>query len=401
MNDSHTKWTTLSQVKSTLLKKWDGGLFLRDVIESGNLFPYRIPLRVPGANDLSSLYELARDWVQQFLNADKTQLCRIEWQEINNRILGQNKLPVAVVFDSKENLLRYINKGSDFKLFTQCVQEVLAAFPELKEWIFKHPFALVEHCADVKRLLSIATWMKTTPKPNIYLRQLSLPDIDTKFIETHKKLLTEWFDIILDPSVVDLTATGAKGFERRFGFREKPVLVRFRILDNRKYINGLSELTLRADEFCSLNLDIDTVFVTENDINGLAFPMVENSIILFGRGYGFDHLQNAHWLRNKTILYWGDIDTHGFTILSLFRKLFPSARSMLMDRTTLLLHRNCWVTELTPSEATLKNLTEEEYALYSDLRLNVLGESVRLEQEFILFDYVKDYLARGMKPRLA
>lgn len=392
MNDTHTKWTTLPQVKVTILKKWNKGLFLKDFIESENLFPYRVPLRIPGASDLSKLYERARDWVQQFVNVDKTQLFRIEWQEINNRILGQNQLPVAVVFDSKENLLRYINKGSDYKQFTQSVQEVLTAFPKLKDWILKQPFALIEHAPDLERLLSIAAWMKATPKPNIYLRQLSLPDIDTKFIEQHKKLLSEWFDIILDQSVIDQTATGVKGFERRFGFREKPILIRLRILDSRKYIRGLSELTLRADEFCSLNLDIDTVFVTENDINGLAFPMVENAIILFGRGYGFDHLENAHWLRNKKILYWGDIDTHGFTILNQFRKLFPSARSILMDRDTLLTHKKCWVKELTPSEATLNNLTEEEHALYNELRENVLEESVRLEQEFIPFDYVERFL---------
>ncbi len=396
MTNANTKWTTLSQVKSSLLKKWDRGLFLRDFLESENLFPFKVPLRVPGAGELSKLYERARDWVQQFVDADKTQLFQIEWQDVNNRILGQNLLPVAVVFDSKENLLRYINKGSEFKLFTQSVWEVLAVFPELKDWILKQPFALIEHSSDLKRLLKITAWMKAAPKPGIYLRQLSLPDIDTKFIEQHKKLLTEWFDSTLDPSVIDQTATGAKGFERRFGFREKPILIRFRILDSRKYISGLSELTLRADEFCSLNLDIDTVFVTENDINGLAFPIVENAIILFGRGYGFDHLQNAHWLKNKKILYWGDIDTHGFAILSQFRKHFPSVQSFLMNRDTLLSFRQCWVRELTPSVAHLKNLTEEEHTLYNDLRENVLGESVRMEQEFIPFDYVERYLARGI-----
>ena len=84
---------------------------------------------------------------------------------------------------------------------------------------------------------------------------------------------------------------------------------------------------------------IKTVFVTENDINGLAFPIVDNSIVIFGRGYGFEHLQNAHWLRNKEIAYWGDIDTHGFAILSQFRKLFPAVRSFLMDRDALLAFR--------------------------------------------------------------
>ena len=48
--------------------------------------------------------------------------------------------------------------------------------------------------------------------------------------------------------------------------------------------------------------------------------------------------------------------------------------------------------ETVPSAAMVDNLTEEEAALYDELRSNALGESVRLEQEFISFDYVKQYL---------
>jgi hypothetical protein len=393
MNIPQEKWTTLTQIKITLVKKWDSGIFLRNVIESSDLFPFRIPLRGPAPRELSSQFDLARAWVQQFRNDDNSiQLFRVERQEINNRILGTNWLPVAVVFDTNENLLRYINRWSEYKLFTKYAQEILEVLPELKEWILKHPLTLLEHASEVKRLVRIAAWMKATPRPAIYIRQISLPDIDTKFIETHKKLLTEWFDIILDPSIVDNNATGVRGFEQRYGFLEKPVQVRFRILDKKCYIQGLSDLALRADEFCALNLDIDTVFVTENDINGLAFPTVDRSMIIFGRGYGFEYLQNAHWLHDKEILYWGDIDTHGFAILSQFRKLFPSVKSFLMDRDTLLTYRQYWVKELTPSTATLDNLTEEETSLYNDLKSNALGESVRLEQEFIQFDYVKRQL---------
>lgn len=388
MNSSQDKWSTLSQVKSIVTKKWNDGIFLRDFIEPSDLFPLRIALRGPGPNDLSSHFELARVWVQQFLNNDMKQYFRVEWQKVNNRILGQNQLPVAVIFDSRENLLRYINKGSEFKLFTHSAQDLLEAFPELKEWILKHPFALIEQLSDVKRLIRITEWMKTTPRPGIYIRQLSLPEIDTKFVENHKKFLTEWFDIILDSSAVDNTATGVKGFERRYGFLEKPVQIRFRILDKSRYIHGLSDLTIRADEFCTLDPDIDTVFVTENDTSGLAFPMIEKSIILFGRGYGFEYLKNAHWLQSKKILYWGDIDTHGFVILSQFRKLFPSVKSFLMDRDTLLTYRQYWVKEEKPSEAMPENLTKEEYSLYNDLRSNLFGESVRLEQEFIPFDCI-------------
>lgn len=165
--------------------------------------------------------------------------------------------------------------------------------------------------------------------------------------------------------------------------------IRFRILDKNCYLQGFSDLTLGADEFCNVQLDINTVFVTENDINGLAFPMIAKSIIIFGRGYGFEYLQNAHWLQCKKIIYWGDVDTHGFAILSQFRKLFPSTKSFLMNRETLLSFKQYWVKEATPSSATLDNLTEEEAALYEDLQMNTLGVSVRLEQEFIPFDYVE------------
>ena len=38
------------------------------------------------------------------------------------------------------------------------------------------------------------------------------------------------------------------------------------------------------------------------------------------------------------LVYWGDLDTHGFAILNRLRECFPHARSMLMDRATLLAH---------------------------------------------------------------
>jgi hypothetical protein len=397
MSTSQAKWSTLAQVKSILLKKWSSGLFLRDCLEPAGIFPFRVPLRGPGPSALSEKYDRVREWVRQFPENDTTQQFQVEWRQINNRVLGKNRLPVAVVFESWEKLLRYIGKTIDCRLFEKTAGEVLAVFPSLKEWILKHPFVLLEKAPVAGKLLRIAEWMRTTPKPGIYLRQLSLPDIDTKFMESHKKLLTEWFDVILDQSNIDFDATGVKGFERRYGFLEKPVQVRFRILDRSRYLCGFSDLTVRADEFCALDPDVRTVFITENDINGLSFPMVDNSIVVFGRGYGFDYLRDADWLKSKEILYWGDIDTHGFSILSQFRKPFPSVKSFLMDRETLLFCKEYWVEETTPSDATLGNLTVEEHMLYTDLQSQHFGRFVRLEQEFIPFDYVERNLNKIVK----
>jgi len=40
---------------------------------------------------------------------------------------------------------------------------------------------------------------------------------------------------------------------------------------------------------------------------------------------------DADWLARSRILYWGDIDTHGFFILNRLRGIFPHAESFLMN----------------------------------------------------------------------
>ncbi|WP_086857067.1 Wadjet anti-phage system protein JetD domain-containing protein [Amycolatopsis lexingtonensis] len=47
----------------------------------------------------------------------------------------------------------------------------------------------------------------------------------------------------------------------------------------------------------------------------------------------------------KNLVYWGDIDTHGFAILNRVRRSFECTGSMLMDRATLLAHEGQWVGE--------------------------------------------------------
>ena len=167
------------------------------------------------------------------------------------------------------------------------------------------------------------------------------------------------------------------------GLSAKPVLLRFRALDPRLAIGGLSDLIVRVSELALVEFRPERVFVVENEITGLAFPSVSGALLMFGGGYAIDQLAPVSWLRCCPIHYWGDIDTHGFAILDRMRAAFPQTRSMLMDRATLLAHRAAWSFEAAPHIADLANLTAEESSLYDDLRLDRLGRGVRLEQERI------------------
>jgi len=133
------------------------------------------------------------------------------------------------------------------------------------------------------------------------------------------------------------------------------------------------------------------VLVTENKVNFLTLPEAPGTMALFGGGYAIELLDRVEWLRRTPLHYWGDLDTHGFAILDHLRSRLPHTRSFLMDRETLMAHREQWCDEPPESRCTreLAALAPDERALYDDLRCDRLGLRVRLEQERVGYDRVR------------
>ncbi|NJA04752.1 hypothetical protein HC024_03185 [Methylococcaceae bacterium WWC4] len=386
-------WTLPIELRAELDKRWQRGQILTESLAPSGLFPLRIPLKSPSPAQLAADFTAVQVWVEPWLAVDAKHFA-VEWRDINHRLSGRNRLPAAVVFDKPDDAAAYLKKAKELAVFGQLAASLVDDFAALRPWLLKYPLRVLEHADEWQKLLSVAGWVVKHPRPGIYLRQISLPGIDSKFIESRKKLLGEWLDLLSPAAAIDTAQTGVTGFEARYGFLAKPATIRFRLLDSRLRIAGLSDLTVTAGEFATLNLQVKRVFVTENDVNGLAFPNVQGGMVIFGRGYGFDALAQVEWLKDKEIHYWGDIDTHGFAILSQFRQYFPQTRSLLMDQATLLAHRESWVAETAPGRADLSGLTFEESALYDALRDNRFGQNLRLEQEYVGFAALGALLAR-------
>jgi len=246
---------------------------------------------------------------------------------------------------------------------------------------------------DWPLLIDIVAWMREHPRPGMYLRQVDIPGVHSKFIESHRSVLMELLDLVLPEDAVDREAGGVSGFCRRYGFLDKPVRVRFRILDDALAVfpTGTDQdIAVTHDTFAGLDLPVENVFITENEVNFLAFPAAARSMVIFGAGYGFDMLAQARWLSDRRLFYWGDIDTHGFAILDQIRGFFPHARSLLMDRNTLMAHKSLWGREPRQETRELSRLDLDEKALYEDLRYNRLSDHLRFEQERVGFDWVKE-----------
>jgi hypothetical protein len=388
-------WTTPADLKEQVKRLWERGQLLASLVGGEELFPRRLTLKGPDSRELSDCFDDVRRWIAQL--PDAAGRYRIVWRSVNHRILGTNEIPAEIWIDTLDDALGFIGRRRAAEQFAALVALTRERLPALEPMIAKRPLRVLELAEEWPRLLEIAAWLRMHPRPAVYLRQIDLPGVHSKFIERHRGVLADMFDLVLPPEAIDAATVGAGGFCRRYGFQDKPARVRFRILDAKAALLAAEsdqDITLTQAVFSELDPPVARVFITENEINFLAFPAVCDAMVIFGAGYGFDNLAASSWLRRREIHYWGDIDTHGFAILNQLRALFPHARSLLMDERTLLAHRAHWGVEEEPETAELMRLNAEERALYDGLRRNRWGDRIRLEQERIGFDFLLAALRR-------
>jgi hypothetical protein len=389
-------WTTPDDVRAQVQRLWDRGSILAARLGGEPLFPFSVRLSRPEVRELSERFTDARAWIRALEAGSKAALgtgYEVSYAEVNHRQLGPNRVPRALVVPTEQDALALIGKRKQAEAFDRLVQATRDTQPELLPWIARRPLDLLEHGEHWASILGAVAWFRAHPRSGSYARQIDVAGVHTKLIEGHRRLLSELLDLVLTADAIDAEAVGAQAFERRYGLASKPALLRFRVLDPRLRIQGMADISTPVEAFAALDLPVRRVFVTENEINGLAFPGAEQSIVLFGLGYGLERLGAIPWLRDKAVFYWGDLDTHGFAILDKLRGIFPHARSFLMDRETLLGHRGLWGQEPEPHDKPLARLSVEEASVYDDLRFDRLGPHVRLEQERIGMGHVEKAVA--------
>jgi hypothetical protein len=381
-------WTTPGDLRDQVMSIWKRGKILAAGITGEPLFPLKLSMRRPDAKAMGQCFEAVRGWIRELEENSRSSKgfgYEIEWTDVNHRQLGRNRMPNRISVPTESDALRLIGKEREGRRFRELAEVTTGKFPALAQWVSRRPFVLLQHAQDWLRILNVLAWFHDYPRSNLYLRQVDIPGVDTKFVEVRQGLFSELLDIVLERHDDPRTGTAGQTFEQKYGLRTKPPLIRFRVLDNRIAVNGLSDLTIPANDFAALNTAARHIFITENEVNGLAFPGFPEAIVVFGLGSGAGLLHSASWMSGRRIYYWGDIDTHGFAILDRLRARFPNVRSFLMNRETLLAHRWLWAREQAPYRGALSHLDQHEQALFDDLVHDRLGENVRLEQERISY----------------
>ena len=318
------------EIKAKALRQYSK--FLSAWLAGENVFP----LHIPGIGVPDDSLAVAQQQVQALKNGSKDSLGHgytIEWQERNSRHYGRNLFPDRVVFETRDDFLRFIGRQREFKEYAAAVDCIRHRQPRLESWLQSNRAALIANLKAVGSLLDVVAYLQQNPRPGLFAREIPL-SVDTKFIEQNAGLLDQWLNLVLAPETIRVDE---RHFERRFGLRYAEPQVLLRFLDS-----TLQQATGSPWRECSIPLhtlaespiDAKRVIIVENKINLLTLPVMSESITMGGLGNAIVDLTYVTWLADRVLWYWGDLDVEGFEILSRLRIRFPRTRSFLMDAST-------------------------------------------------------------------
>ncbi|WP_405419135.1 Wadjet anti-phage system protein JetD domain-containing protein [Streptomyces erythrochromogenes] len=386
------KWSRPEDIVEVLRRKWADGRLLAAAAGEHPFEPMAVTLKGPVAADALHHFEEAYVWAQSWDPSLHPHL-RIQTKTIGGRNgLPSQTVPAQARIESRHALWALLGVTAEVDHFHVLHEHTALSAPGLARWMADHPMKVLRRSAVWHQLVRVVCWIGGHGAEKIYLREIDVPGVDTKFVETHKAILAELLDHTLPEERID-SCVPKSNLAARYGFRVKPTYVRLRYLGTSPLPFG--ELAVRADELADWSPGVRTVFVLENEITYLSLPPVPDAVAILGSGYAAALLRHLPWLDDVDLFYWGDIDTHGFAILDQVRERFPHATSLLMDRATLLAHEPHWGEEMTQAQGGLTHLTPEEAQLAQDLRTGLYRPNLRLEQERIAISAVRETLARA------
>lgn len=395
--------------------------YLHSVLDGDTaFFPLHIPAAKGSATDDFAMRKTEAEKLYRHSKQAKGFGYTVVSAAVKTRSKGMQTVIEKILFETEVDFLRFIQKETEacnFKtnlerIKTQCLK--LDAADIWYDWTAKHISVLTEafDAQYWEQLFLCADWFIHHSPCGLYLREIPLP-VHTKFIEQNRALIFSLYcalkksgtaepvlcEAIPPEPVFAEPKNIAEAVYAEWGVRTAPPFVRFRLLDDAIGVTiagetlEIGEMQIPLESFAALRFDsADTVFVVENLLVYLTFPAIPKGLCIFGSGFAAVQLHCNIHLRQKKLYYFGDIDEHGFEILSEFRAIFPAVTSFCMDSTTY----QTFAQFAVPGKSSKRNsadlcLTAEELALSRYLREH--PKCNRLEQERIPQDFIKERLA--------
>ena len=314
-------------------------------------------------------------------------------KEITTRNNGKQTIISSIYFDHEEDFIKFISKTTEIVRFRLAIKTILEnILPSVKEslypWLQKHFQELCNFHEPGfwKNISSCINWFYENPKSGLFIREIPL-SVHTKFIEQNISLINSFFDTNVEDGLKQIPTL----------FQCRPLCNTIPFIEGMNFPEVLSLTSSDLNNFLTTNIlqSIQTIVIVENKMIFHTFPTMDNALCIWGSGYQVLMLEHCVSLNTRQILYFGDIDEHGFDILSKFRNYFPLTKSFCMDKATLDKFSEFRVASNKKPITLPTNLSETEKQVFSELQKN--SKQNRLEQERITQEFIINNLQLHLK----
>lgn len=393
-----------SDVLAELDKKyWQNRKNLKALLKGEMDFPQqKISLKMPTTssqvqNNLVKIQEFVQAW--KIFEVEYL-LCNIEYQAKNFQQFGLLTLPKYLLIEHRQALIELFapENKSQLQIIQSRINYIINTLNQVFEFDIKEFWRLLidnlenfEHLSDdeIHQLLQLLPQLKYGMGQGLYLRNLAISGVDTKFIEQHFKLIELLLNYLYENKIYQ-----CGGLLVWLNCQEKPsdwLLIKPLCQKTQSNLANLPILRLNSQTLLGYELPSNNILVVENEQSCLALTHIPNTIAVAGGGKNVNWLK-AEWLKHKKVYYWGDIDSDGLFILSLARQYCPHMIALMMDKNTVLIHQHLMVNDSGLINEVPLFLMADEKALFIALKN---GEFMgnRLEQERLSPVFIQAQLA--------
>ncbi len=374
--------TSFQEILNKVKKKKSS--YLKSIILGEQMFPWNIPVNKKETGNLLLDTEILTTLYSNSKNT-KNRGYRIESKTLKRTQI--TKLS-KIIIDSEEDFIYLLKEEREINNFKNSINKFRDNFDSkiIDDYLMNNrAFIYNSSALFIDNFIEVSKFLIENPSSNKYPRELELK-ADTKFLSNNIQRITTFIRYFreLDDSC---------GKYKKLGLINPFSTLSIRLGSNfnvkangNSFEPNLSTIELEA--FSSFDNTYDKIFVIENRTSFLKFPLEENELAIYMGGFAINILKDIPFLLKANLFYFGDLDEHGFEILSLFREMYPNTKSFCMDIETIKKYRDFLIMgkEYT---GIIKNLdSNETLALDYLISHKINGYSSRIEQEKISLDFI-------------
>lgn len=362
--------------------------FLKSIITGELIFPCKLSINKQETGNLeidsrvyTTLYSNSKNskkigYTIEYKTTKTTQITRLS----------------KVIIENESDFIYLLNKKNEVDTYKDSIYKFKRAFkdPIIDDYLIKNRKQIFNSSElYIDNFIEVALYLLENQNERKYPRELDIK-ADTKFLSNNIQRITTLLSYFRE---IDFNLNKYE----RIGLINPYSTVTLRLANNFTIKgNGNSfntELTnIDLEELKSFKNTFDKVFVIENRTTFLKFPLKNNQLAIYMGGFAISILQDIPFLLEANLYYFGDLDEHGFEILSLFRSIYPNTKSICMNLDTINEYSDYLISGR-EFRGNINNLTEnEEIALKYLINHKINGQSARIEQEKISQSYINNQI---------